>query len=196
MITPDSILYLQSQEVQYSPGAEVSFPVTNIGATAWTTTEGLFNLVQDYRGGKPRPKLDYPQFIWTEQTHPNPGLPSVNSTDSIVIPYVWIEAQDPQGSWQPLKVTPVLEGGSPSRSITETNRGLNFATIVLDATMNQIQWVAIWMMPELPRERDIPIQDNRSLRSRPLLGAIYGRRRAWESDCTTEEIRTTGNLPD
>lgn len=128
---------------RYEPGGTNIFTMKKVGASPWTITEGLANLVQNPADG--RPKHDYPAFVWLDGFWQLPGSESLADMRQGVNPGVTMEVRA-NGAWEPLKISPGLAPGS-ARNIVEHNSGLNFITLCLGASNTYSKWGAVWMTP-------------------------------------------------
>lgn len=129
---------------RYEPGHQHTFTMQHVGASPWTITEGVANIVQNPATG--RPKHDFPQVTWLDSFWGLPRLENLTEMNYGVNPLVMIEIKM-NNAWRPLNVVPRLLPGT-TKNIREDNTGLNFVTLCLGASDAYSKWGAIWMYPE------------------------------------------------
>jgi neutral ceramidase len=121
-----------SHAFHYGPGAPARFGWHSLGAPPHAPDDGLAGIAQDLDTGLPQ--RDLPQFCWQDKA---PALPWPAEARGAVTPHAAIESRRGDGTWETL----CLEGSE------ETDAGLDFITIAMEATEEAGRWCALWMPP-------------------------------------------------
>ena len=121
-----------SRDFRYHPGAQRSFHLRDIGEPPYLSDDGLARVLQDRETGYPN--RNFPSYCWD---YTRPVLPYPYDEEVRVTPRVAIERKDVGGTWVPLRM-----GG-----FQETDEGLNFVTMALEASDETSKWCAFWMPP-------------------------------------------------
>lgn len=120
----------------YRPGAGTSYPfgLDFLGPRPIRPDDGLENILLDLSTGYPVRKL--PAFVWNDA---KPVLTTKSDHRLRVTPRVAIEVRPAQGHEYEVLV---LEPG-----IVESDDGVNFVTVALEAINASSAWCAFWMAP-------------------------------------------------
>jgi neutral ceramidase len=122
----------EPRDFSYRPGSQRSFGLHDVGTPPYFFDDGLANVLQDLDTG--HPIRNFPHYCWKDKI---PILPVGGDKSAGVIPRIAIERKDVAGNWVPL-----LIGG-----IEETDQGLDFVTVVVEAGDETLKWCSFWMPP-------------------------------------------------